>query len=49
MPNYGQNDHLPNYGRMVMVKEHDDNNEPIPFPGDDLKNERLLFFNENFT
>ena len=27
MPNYGQNDHLPNYGHIIMVKGHDDNNE----------------------
>ena len=32
MPNYGQNNHLPSYGCMVMVKGHDENNEPIP-PG----------------
>jgi len=30
VPNYGQNDNLPNYGRMVMVKGHDDNSQRIP-------------------
>jgi len=29
-PNHGQNDHLPNYGGMVMVKGRDDNKERHP-------------------
>ena len=37
VPNYGQNDHLPNYGHMVMVMGHNENNEPIHV-GDEYKN-----------